>query len=308
MNKGKRKNFFIVGLSIVLVILIFFLLTIKSNKLPSYNSQKSVGKQAEYTVTGIEAGAGIMSETQRAIKKYGLNQAGNSWQLQTSSTAVMLSQLGKAMGNHQAIVITGWLPHWMFEKYNIKFLKDPKHVYGTSEHFSTLTKKGFKNDNTGAYQFLKNFSVSMNQIMPIVGKMHEGESTSKAASRFVKEHPKQVSQWMNRVPNGNNQKISLAHVSLSYETFVTKMVANLLKARGYKVSMRTLDPGIMWTSLATKSVDATVTGELPITHGSYYRKYKEDVDLVRTSLKGTKLGLAVPKYMKNVKSINDLKK
>ncbi len=304
---NKRKKIFIYLASFVLVILVIFLLSLNSNKLPRYNAQKSVGNQTEYTITGIEAGAGIMSTTQKAVSAYGLNKSG--WQLQTSSTAVMLSQLGKAMKNHQSIVITGWLPHWMFEKYNIKFLSDPQHVYGhgSGEHYDTVVKKGFNSQNPGAYQFLKNFSMQMKKVQPVVSDINNGESTNRAAEKYIQDNPQQVKKWLKGVPKGKGQKISLAHMTYSYETFASKTAGEVLKDRGYKVSNQGLDPGIMWTSIATKSVDATVTAELPITQKAYANKYKGKVNHVRANLKGARIGLAVPKYMKNINSINDLK-
>ncbi|MDN6543145.1 MAG: glycine/betaine ABC transporter, partial [Lentilactobacillus parabuchneri] len=105
----------------LLAIAMFFSVILLSGcgtKLAAYNPHESVGKQINYTITGIEAGAGIMSSTQNAMKAYGLNN--DKWQLQTSSTAAMTSTLGKSIKNHQPIVVTGWTPHWMFTKYNLK--------------------------------------------------------------------------------------------------------------------------------------------------------------------------------------------
>ncbi len=113
----------------LLTVALFFSIILLSgcgSKPAKYNPNESLGKQINYTITGIEAGAGIMSSTQKAMKAYGLND--DKWQLQTSSTAAMTSTLGKAIKNHQPIVVTGWTPHWMFTKYNLKFLKDPKNV------------------------------------------------------------------------------------------------------------------------------------------------------------------------------------
>ena len=62
-----------------------------------------------------------MGNTQTALEKYGLTQ--KNWQLQTSSTAAMTSVLDKALKNKQPIVITGWVPHWMFTKYDLKFFR-----------------------------------------------------------------------------------------------------------------------------------------------------------------------------------------
>lgn len=38
----------------------------------------------------------------------------------------MTVALGEAIKQHKDIVITGWSPHWMFNKYDLKYLADPK--------------------------------------------------------------------------------------------------------------------------------------------------------------------------------------
>jgi hypothetical protein len=66
----------------LLAIAMFFSVILLSGcgtKLAAYNPHESVGKQINYTITGIEAGAGIMSSTQNAMKAYGLNN--DKWQL-----------------------------------------------------------------------------------------------------------------------------------------------------------------------------------------------------------------------------------
>ena len=289
-----------------IVILLFYLLSINNNKLPSYKENRPVGKQTHYTITGIEAGDGEMKTTQRAIKAYGLNKSG--WQLQSSSMAIMLSQLGKAIKNHQSIIITGWVPHWMFVKYKIKFLKDPKNIYGNNEHYDSIARPGLKKDNPGAYQFLKNFYMKMNKAQKVVSDINNGESPNQAANKYVKQNPKQIKQWLKNVPEGHGKRISIAHASYTYETFVTEAAAKVLRTRGYKADVKQLDTGIMFSAIVSKSVDASLTAELPVTEGIYAKKYKGEFDKVKINLKGARIGLAVPKYMKNVNSISDLKK
>lgn len=300
------KKILVYLITIGLIFLIVYLLSLKNNKLPSYSSNKSVGKQTNYTITGVEAGAGMMANAQQAIKTYGLNKKG--WQLQASSTAIMLSQLNKAIKNRQPIVITGWTPHWMFVVYRLKFLKDPKKIYGNGEHEDTITRKGFKQDNPGAYKFLENFSVQMNKIPSVLRSLKGGESPQKAAKKYIKQNPTQIKQWLKNVPQGKGEKISIGRQSFTYETFITFVAERVLRNRGYKVTDKQLDPGIMWQGLVTKSLDSTITAELPVTQKIYARKYKGQYNHVKINLRGARIGLAVPKYMKNVNSINDLKK
>ena len=75
-------------------------------------------------IVGIDAGAGIMKTTDKAIGDYGLD----GYKLLTSSSSTMLASLQKAMEKEAWIVITGWTPHWMFDRYPLKFLHDPKKV------------------------------------------------------------------------------------------------------------------------------------------------------------------------------------
>ena len=303
--KFLTKKIIKIFIGLIVAGLIVFLLSLNSNQLPSYHARQSVGKQTRYTITGIEAGAGIMSTSQKALSAYGLNKSG--WQLQTSSTAIMIAQLAKALKNHQPIIITGWLPHWMFAKYPIKFLDDPKHVYGTSEHEDTITKKGFAKQNPRAQQFLKNFSLTMNKVQPVLNHINNGQSPKSAASQYIKDNPKQVKGWLKGVPNGGGKKISVARSSYSYETFATYTAEKVLRNKGYQISDKQLDPGILWSAIASGSIDTCLTVELPITQGIYAKKYQGQFNKVRISLKGTRIGLAVPKYMKNVHSINDLR-
>ena len=67
-----------------------------------------------------------MKTTDKAIGDYGLD----GYKLLTSSSSTMLASLQKAMEKEAWIVITGWTPHWMFDRYPLKFLHDPKGTYG----------------------------------------------------------------------------------------------------------------------------------------------------------------------------------
>ncbi|MDE6375873.1 MAG: glycine/betaine ABC transporter, partial [Ligilactobacillus sp.] len=95
------------------VLLLGFILSGCSNSTQAkYDATKALGPQVNYTITGIDAGAGVMGNTQTALEKYGLMQ--KNWQLQTSSIAAMNSVLDTAIKNSRPIVITGWVPTWMF--------------------------------------------------------------------------------------------------------------------------------------------------------------------------------------------------
>ena len=54
----------------------------------------------------------------------------------------MTVALGQAIKNNEDIVITGWSPHWMFAKYDLKYLADPKGTMGGEEAIHTMARQG----------------------------------------------------------------------------------------------------------------------------------------------------------------------
>ncbi len=276
-----------------------------STKLKSYQPNKPVGAQINYTITGIEAGAGVMATTQKAMKAYGLDT--KKWQLQTSSTAAMLSTLGKAIRYRQPIVITGWTPHWMFTKYKLKFLQDPKNVYGKAEDIHTIVRKGLKKDKPEAYKMLNRFRWAPRQMSSVMLRVNSGESPRKAANDWIKQNKKQVDSWTKGIRQVHNQSVKLTYVAWDTEIASTNVVANVLRSLGYRVSIQAMELQPLWASIATKAADGMVSAWLPNTQGLYYKDYRGKFVDLGENLHGAKVGLAVPTYMRNIKSISDLK-
>ncbi|MCL0329561.1 glycine betaine ABC transporter substrate-binding protein [Apilactobacillus xinyiensis] len=298
----KKIKFLIAALSVIL--LASTLSACSSSKPAAYNPNEKLGKQINYTITGIDAGAGIMASTQKALDEYGLRQ--NKWQLQTSSTAAMTSTLDKAIKYKQPIVVTGWQPHWMFTKFPIKFLKDPKNVYGKAEQIHTIARKGLKNDAPGAYQIMKQFHWTPEQMSQVMLQTNAGVDPKKAASEWIKKNPKLVAEWTKGAAKGNGKAIKLTYVAWDSEIASTNVLAQVLDSMGYKTTIQAMEMQPMWISIATNKADATLSAWLPNTAGIYYKQYKDKVDDVAVNLNGAKVGLAVPKYMKNINSVEDL--
>lgn len=288
-----------------ILLLGFTLSGCSSSTQAKYDATKALGPQVNYTITGIDAGAGVMGNTQTALEKYGLTQ--KNWQLQTSSTAAMTSVLDKALKNKQPIVITGWVPHWMFTKYDLKFLDDPKKVYGESEGIHTIARLGLKKDQLGFYQFLENFNWTSDQLAQVMLQINDGGDPAKAAKNYLKRHPEQLNTWLKNVPEGKGKTVTLAYVAWDSEIASANVAKATLESRGYKVNIRSMDAQPMWTAVATGAADASLSAWLPVTHDAYAKHFKGKYVDVRTNLDGAKTGLAVPTYMTNINSISDLK-
>lgn len=162
---------------------------------PSYMSADSISdltNQANQTIVGIEPGAGMMSLAETTMESYD-NLA--NWQLESSSTGAMTAALGQAISNHEEIVITGWSPHWMFSKYDLKYLEDSKGTMGSTETINTMVRKGLKEDQPEAYKVLDNFNWTVEDIESVMLAINNGESPESAAKKWIKENPEKVAEW-----------------------------------------------------------------------------------------------------------------
>jgi glycine betaine/proline transport system substrate-binding protein len=107
-------------------------------------------------VIGIDPGAGLMKASEKAIKEYGLPV-----KLIEGSDATMVAALKDAYSKKQPIIITTWTPHWMFATWDLKYLADPKGVFGGEETVNTVVSKTLKTEAPEAYKILDNFALSL---------------------------------------------------------------------------------------------------------------------------------------------------
>ena len=158
------------------------------NSIDELNEQKSkFGGQ----IIGIDPGAGIMKTTDKAIKDYGLN-----YELSQGSEAAMLATLDKAYKANQWLVVTGWSPHWMFSKYELKYLTDPKQAYGVAEGLHILANKEFTKKQSAIASALKKFKLNDQQIGSLEGLISQGLAPQDAAKKWVEDNKDLVTSWM----------------------------------------------------------------------------------------------------------------
>ncbi|WP_407316978.1 glycine betaine ABC transporter substrate-binding protein [Isoptericola halotolerans] len=119
---------------------------------PEYTDIDSIAELADNpemfdgTITGIEPGAGLTAAVQdNVIPTYGLDEAG--YELQTSSTTAMLTELEQATENEEDILVTLWQPFWANASYPVKTLEDPEGALGEAEGLHFLGTDGFAEEH-----------------------------------------------------------------------------------------------------------------------------------------------------------------
>ena len=147
-------------------------------------------------IIGIDPGAGLMQMSEKTIDAYGLDK----FELMEGSGATMTAALADAIKNNQWIVVTGWSPHWMFGRWDLKYLNDPKGTLGGEEYIATIVRKGLDKDMPEVYAFLDAFSYeNPNQLQTVMAWNQEEDADPYAnAVKFINENPELVNKWMGK--------------------------------------------------------------------------------------------------------------
>jgi glycine betaine/proline transport system substrate-binding protein len=145
-------------------------------------------------IVGIDPEAGIMARTREAMASYGLDD----FRLIEGSEQTMTELLAQAIRYKRQVVVTGWTPHWMFARWNLKFLDDPKGVYGTTEQIHTMVRPGLHDDMPAVYAILDRFSWTPEEasLFMIWNENDHGLYPYEKARRWLRNHPDRVRQWL----------------------------------------------------------------------------------------------------------------
>ncbi|WP_208588865.1 glycine betaine ABC transporter substrate-binding protein [Gracilibacillus suaedae] len=162
---------------------------------PSYMDVDSIADltdEAGQTITGIEPGAGVVSAAEKALEDY---ENLSDWQVQTSSSGAMTTQLGEAIENEEPIIVTGWSPHWKFSEYDLKYLEDPEGSFGEAETIETMVREGLEEDLPNAYKVLDQFEWTEEDSNSVMLEINNGTDPEDAAAEWVEANPEKVAEW-----------------------------------------------------------------------------------------------------------------
>ncbi len=143
-------------------------------------------------ITGIDPGAGIMSATEDALEEYDLTDM----ELVDGSGSMMTAVLKDKIKNDEWVVVTGWTPHWKFDAWDLKYLEDPKNIFGDAETINTVTRKGLEEDDPKLFIFLDNYELSLDELHELMAMNQEEDDPAGNARKWIEENPERVEKWL----------------------------------------------------------------------------------------------------------------
>jgi glycine betaine/proline transport system substrate-binding protein len=151
------------------------------------NAEKFGGK-----IIGIEPGSGLMSDATNAVSAYGIKL-----KLLEGSTAAMTAALKSAVDRKEWVAVTVWEPSWMAQKFDLKFLKDPKGIFPPPQGYYWIGHKDFSKEYPRAREVMASVYVPISDITAINGEVKDGKTMEQAIQGWTSGHAELLKRWEN---------------------------------------------------------------------------------------------------------------
>jgi len=153
-------------------------------------------------IYGIEDSSVMMHKVGgRVIPAYGLKQ-----QLVEAPTAGMLDQVGRLYATREHFVFLAWSPHWMNQRYDIRYLEDPKDAQGTTNDpakCSTIVRGDLREEDPEAYALIKVLKLTEEQIEGLETTINKQDDPLAGARRWVSKNREVVRPWIAAARNAS---------------------------------------------------------------------------------------------------------
>lgn len=145
------------------------------------------------SIFGIDAGTGLMGLTDKAMAEYKLD-----YNLLPSSEAAMLQSLDRAMKRKEPIVVTLWKPHWVWAKKDLRYLDDPKKVFGATDSIYGIASQSFKTEHPEVERWLQQWKMDEKSLGELMATINEngGTTPEKGARAWIDANRTTVDGWL----------------------------------------------------------------------------------------------------------------
>jgi glycine betaine/proline transport system substrate-binding protein len=146
-------------------------------------------------ILGIEPGAvGMTKIPEEVMPAYGLKQ-----KLVEAPTEGMLSEVERLYNDREEFAFIAWSPHWMNQRYDIRYLDDPKDAFEEVDNtvdLSTIVNAGLKEDNPVAYAFMAALTLDEEQINAMEDEINTASDPEPGVRNWLENNRDVVQPWI----------------------------------------------------------------------------------------------------------------
>jgi glycine betaine/proline transport system substrate-binding protein len=146
-------------------------------------------------ILGIEPGSVVMGQIyDEVIPAYELPQ-----KLVEGPTRGMLDEVEKRYRNREEFALVAWSPHWMNQRYDLRYLADPEDALGELNDPATITtivNEDLPEDDPVAYAFMDALMLDEEQIGNLEITINEAGNPREGARRWAEDNPEVWPPWV----------------------------------------------------------------------------------------------------------------
>jgi glycine betaine/proline transport system substrate-binding protein len=156
------------------------------------------------TLADLAAGGGVIYAidpdsklshlTRRAIEDYGLTR----WRLDERNEPYLWDKLREAEREHQPVVVTAWTPHALFAEFPLKFLADPRGIYGDSDTINIYAATPFIGMFEELSGFFRREKLTMTEYAELLRAIQGDGDIVTQIKIWLDDHQPLIDEWLRK--------------------------------------------------------------------------------------------------------------
>ncbi|CAA9452387.1 MAG: Glycine betaine ABC transport system, glycine betaine-binding protein OpuAC [uncultured Rubrobacteraceae bacterium] len=170
---------------------------------PSYMDATSLDQLTESEtdlLLGIEPSSVVMEiVSEEVIPAYDLDQ-----KLVEASTQGMFAEVDNRYDSREEFAFVAWSPHWMNQRYDFRYLEDPKDAFGELNNqakIQMVVNEDLSGDDPVAYAFMDAVTLDEEQLNDLESTINEVGDPLEGARQWAQEHPEVWQPWVEATEN-----------------------------------------------------------------------------------------------------------
>ena len=143
-------------------------------------------------ILSSEVGNGQYKLTEKAFDVYQLK----GYKIVASSEVGMLTEMDRNLKRGKWSVINAWSPHWMFSKWKLRYLDDPKGVFGTAEQIHAMARKEFSAEYPQVATFFAHYHLPAGDLQQLMLQARDS-SADKVVADYYAAHKQMFADMFN---------------------------------------------------------------------------------------------------------------
>ena len=174
---------------------------------PSYMNTTSLNQLNDSEadlILGIEPGSVVMGVVyDEVMPTYRLKQ-----KLVEASTEGMLAEVERLYNDREEFGLVAWSPHWMNQRYDLRYLEDPNDAFGELNdpaRITTIVNKNLPENEPAAYAFMNALIFNEDQLNDLESTIEERGDPLEGARQWAQDNRDVWQPWVEAAENATQE-------------------------------------------------------------------------------------------------------